>query len=494
LEIRTSVPLLGRKKLSEGGTPSAKSGPKTKKDDSKVDPKIPKAKPGVGKAKRELPEAFGSEEEELDALLKMDGMFPPAGGLELDEMGDAELVEALREIESGDLFGIDDLFSGVLDDAGAKGAIGGAGKSTGKGKSKKAMPDDGLGDLDLLAALDDELGADLELGKASKGRRAKKSDNLDPELLEAFGVSKDEFAAIEAAEAAEAAGALIGGSAAAEGTSLPLNLDIDGLDLDSEEFSLTPGVGGVTSAIVGKEGELGTELPPLEEFKRLMDSLGPDNMFSDDLLFGLLDEPDIDEEMVLSGKQLRDFDYKQQVLVEMRDNEDGEGPVEYHDGERWNGEELPSGDLTPRVDPDEKDPYYDVYAPNIYDGGRARSNVEKYKIDPKVVSKAREFNRYLYAAEPDEAIQARVRIISVVTNSTRNSTALEIVQKVYDYIKAGTERDKDKIDYEIHCYKYDDDSEVRQLCILVFFLILITRPHTYLFPIFLLYIHPLPFS
>ena len=72
LEIRTSVPLLGRKKLSEGGTPSAKSGPKTKKDDSKVDPKIPKAKPGVGKAKRELPEAFGSEEEELDALLKMD--------------------------------------------------------------------------------------------------------------------------------------------------------------------------------------------------------------------------------------------------------------------------------------------------------------------------------------------------------------------------------------------------------------------------------------
>ena len=48
--------------------------------------------------------------------------------------------------------------------------------------------------------------------------------------------------------------------------------------------------------------EAGSEVPPLEEFKRLMESLGPDGLF-DDEVFG--EEEEIDEDMLLAGKQVR---------------------------------------------------------------------------------------------------------------------------------------------------------------------------------------------
>ena len=64
-----------------------------------------------------------------------------------------------------------------------------------------------------------------------------------------------------------------------------------------------------------------------------------------------------------------------------------------------------------------------------------------------------------YLNEHDEPSQWRVQITSVVTNSTSNSTALDIVNKVYDYIKKGTENDK-RIEYQIICVTKHDTEEI----------------------------------
>lgn len=55
----------------------------------------------------------------------------------------------------------------------------------------------------------------------------------------------------------------------------------------------------------------------------------------------------------------------------------------------------------------------------------------------------------------DDPTPWRVQIVSVVTNSTQNSTALEYVQKVYDFIKAGTNND-DRIVYQTLCFSQED--------------------------------------
>lgn len=59
----------------------------------------------------------------------------------------------------------------------------------------------------------------------------------------------------------------------------------------------------------------------------------------------------------------------------------------------------------------------------------------------------------------DEPAPWRVQIVSVVTTSSRNSTALEYVQKVYDHIKKGTNNDK-RIAYQILCFTCDDGEQV----------------------------------
>ena len=64
--------------------------------------------------------------------------------------------------------------------------------------------------------------------------------------------------------------------------------------------------------------------------------------------------------------------------------------------------------------------------PNVYRGGEPdMSHVEEFA----------EAEEYLTAH--DKPSSWRVKVISVVTNSSKNSTALEYVDKVYDYIKAG---------------------------------------------------------
>ena len=51
---------------------------------------------------------------------------------------------------------------------------------------------------------------------------------------------------------------------------------IDGVEIDRKDF------------------ELGVEPIPLDEFKRLMDSLGPDSMYNEDDLFRSIDEEEDD--------------------------------------------------------------------------------------------------------------------------------------------------------------------------------------------------------
>ena len=71
-----------------------------------------------------------------------------------------------------------------------------------------------------------------------------------------------------------------------------------------------------------------------------------------------------------------------------------------------------------------------------------------------------EVEQKLYAH--DEPAPWRVQIVSVVTSSSSNSTALEYVQKVYDHIKAGTGNDK-RITYQIQCFNAQDGDQVPAL-------------------------------
>jgi len=88
--------------------------------------------------------------------------------------------------------------------------------------------------------------------------------------------------------------------------------------------------------------------------------------------------------------------------------------------------------------------------PNIYEGG------------PLDVTHAEQFpaaHRYL-ASHEDPAVW---RVISVVTNSSVNSTALDYVQRVYDYVQAGTAGD-DRIQYQTLCLVRSDGQVTDSIC------------------------------
>lgn len=77
--------------------------------------------------------------------------------------------------------------------------------------------------------------------------------------------------------------------------------------------------------------------------------------------------------------------------------------------------------------------------------------VEELIAQGKVVPEEVEHKLYAH----DEPAPWRVQIVSVVTTSSRNSAALEYVQKVYDHIKAGTNNDE-RITYQIQCFTGED--------------------------------------
>ena len=67
-----------------------------------------------------------------------------------------------------------------------------------------------------------------------------------------------------------------------------------------------------------------------------------------------------------------------------------------------------------------------------------------------------------YSLPADEPSEWRVQIVSVVTNSSRNSTALDMVNKVYDVIREGTNNDP-RIKYQTVCYSFADDEPFDEL-------------------------------
>ena len=90
-----------------------------------------------------------------------------------------------------------------------------------------------------------------------------------------------------------------------------------------------------------------------------------------------------------------------------------------------------------------------VWMPVIYEGGKQARPVADEE------SKA-SLDWWLSVDDPTEW---RVQIVSVVTNSTTNSTALDIVDKVYEHIKKGlSEEELEKINFQTICYQYDDES------------------------------------
>ena len=87
--------------------------------------------------------------------------------------------------------------------------------------------------------------------------------------------------------------------------------------------------------------------------------------------------------------------------------------------------------------------------PNIYEGGEPNRVIEEMSPMLQFL-----YPKGLYYDGPTDW---RVQIVSVVTNSTTNSTALEYVDKVYQYIRNGTNHDP-RINYQTICLTRRDGS------------------------------------
>jgi len=155
--------------------------------------------------------------------------------------------------------------------------------------------------------------------------------------------------------------------------------------------------------------ELGVNPPPLEEFKRLMESLGPETMFEEDLFFGEGDNEPEDE-----------------AVEEEREEEEEE-------------KELL---------PEEK-----IWYPVLYEGGDPNRSGYEYDTNGKVSD---------WINIHDRPTPWRLQIVSVVTNSSSNSSALDIVNQVYDYIKIGTNTDS-RVNYQVICLENDDGEPYEEL-------------------------------
>jgi len=257
---------------------------------------------------------------------------------------------------------------------------------------------------------------DLEIDVVDTGKKSKKapkkgtkaaslslSDEEDEEAAFALGVPKLEKKAPksktsalldEMAELSELVGSV---NATSSKLSVASKADkgplvIDGMELDRGDF------------------ELGMEPPPLEEFKRLMESLGPDSMFEEED-----DTEDLEREYE---------EFFQQVDSEGRPWYGGQNGSAFWKPplELWNSG-LDVNEETGVIGPSKED---EKWFPSIYEGGRP----EKKKLnlsDPSDVY----FRNWLNAGHvPDEH---RCVIVSVINNNPKNQTALEMVNKVCSF-------------------------------------------------------------
>jgi len=157
----------------------------------------------------------------------------------------------------------------------------------------------------------------------------------------------------------------------------------------------------------GKDGDDDgiIEPPPLEEFKRLMESLGPDSMF--------------DEESA----------YKSKALEEINTNIENK-----------------VYDLSPEES---------LWHPNIYTGGEPTHKItEKLKATDADLEERYNYINYHH----EKPTEFRLLIVAAVTNSSVNTTALEMVDQVFAYIKNGTENDE-RIEYQTIIMRDEDDKD-----------------------------------
>ena len=153
------------------------------------------------------------------------------------------------------------------------------------------------------------------------------------------------------------------------------------------------------------DDEMTIEPPPLEEFKRLMESLGPDSMF--------------DEESSYKSKSMEVVKTNIENKVYNLSNEES------------------------------------IWHPNIYEGGQP---VHKITEELKAMNPELE-QKYNYINYQDEKPTSfRLQIVSTITNSSVNTTALEMVEKVYEYIKNGTNNDE-RIEYQTIIMQDEEDTD-----------------------------------
>lgn len=255
------------------------------------------------------------------------------------------------------------------------------------------------GDLDVLKFLSDNDDTNIGVEAADVDLSALSGDSLAPELM----------------------------------TSLSDSIAVDDSDLTPPVGDAVKELSGAeVTAINSAEGEkevdplegLDIDPPPLEEFKKLMESLDDQNdIFQDD------------------------------EIAEAEDDEvnppDANGEIWYGNEEEGYYKAPASGDNTDATHPKAK-----PWLPVVYDGGRP------WRSQPAQVKHDEEMERWLTIS--DQPASWRVQIVSVVTNSSTNNTALEMVKTIYDYIKEKTDND-DRIEYMTYCVVQDETQPVEEL-------------------------------
>lgn len=184
--------------------------------------------------------------------------------------------------------------------------------------------------------------------------------------------------------------------------------------------------------------------PPLEDFRRLMESLGPESMFEEDVFYDENYERIEGRPEAVEQDLFEELDWSEEEQYVLPYKYEGGDPKKSFKKAVSSGKSreinLQLGESTLLDE--------DVSEGEVLDQDEVEGSYED------------ELDWDLYAHE--EPSPCRVLIVSVVTNSTQNSTALEYVQKVYDYLREGTNHDK-RIHYQTICLAYDNGQVIAKL-------------------------------
>eukprot|EP01041_Mallomonas_annulata_P000965 gene965-1873_t len=253
---------------------------------------------------------------------------------------------------------------------------------------------------------------------------------------------------------------------------LDLDLDLDLEALDLSELPVDPNealvVGGIE--LDKEEFSLGVDPPPLEEFRRLMEALGGDStsMFASGE--GDVEDMDLSATPPVKGKgggSSSSSSDRSKVSSSSSDNDD--------DSDSDSDEE---GDVMDMFDVNEILPPEElIFRPQIYAGGDPNTHIydlpfkrpelEEGEVEEEIPEDTLEAEKSLQAVDwwanhHDRPTEWRLQIVSVVTNSSANSSALDIVEQVYDYIRIGTGNDS-RINFQTIVCAFEEDQPFEEL-------------------------------